>query len=79
MACIKITESLNYTDFADIRQELEDSKKKAFIKAYKRAGGNVTVMANGLSLSRGATYKYLKKYFGEDFKKAMIYDVEQYL
>ena len=76
---MKKSSQLNYTDFADIRQELEDSKKRAFIKAYKRAGGNVSVVANGLALSRGATYKYLKQYFGDNFKAAMIYDVEQYL
>ncbi len=51
----------------EIRKSLVVVHKESLAEALMVARLNVAKMSRGLGISRGTAYKYLVKYFGDDF------------
>ena len=56
-----------YTKLDALCLERDIFYKKLLFKAWCITDGNVSMMAKGLKLSRGALYKYLKDIYGNDY------------
>lgn len=64
-------------DFKHIREEIKETYKKLFMEAYRLAGGNVSVLALGLGLSRGTVHRYIKENFGKDYRRTLMSEINR--
>lgn len=57
---------------ADIKKGLEDAHKQALAEALIVSKFNLSKMSRGLEISRPTAYKYLVKFYGENFNEVIF-------
>ncbi len=58
--------------YKDLQQKLEDAKKDVLREALLRSSLNVSKAAIGLSISRGTVNKYVRDFWGKNYRQVLL-------